>query len=108
MRPAAIIRFISTARRTFVCLSSGLRSPRSAKTLPDPGMTAGLFFLFSMSHLVIFLGLLKPPADEFHVSFGCFDTLWRFLLEDMQYIHSACESHRIDSPVCVPAMVLNN
>src|SRR5437016_5988993 len=108
MRPAAMIRLISTARRTFVCFSSGLRSPKSAKTLPELGTIPVLFLLFSISLLVIFLGLPEPPPDEFHVRLGCFDSLGRFFLEGMQNVYGTFESHRINGPVCIPVMVFDN
>src|SRR5947209_17053715 len=107
MCSASMMRLISTARRTLVCFSSGLRSPRSAKTLPEPGVIA-LLFVFSMSHLIIVSGHLQPLANQFHILVGRLHPFRRLLLKGMQNVHSDCKLHCIDGPICVPAMIFYN
>jgi hypothetical protein len=46
-------------------------------------------------------GISQTPLDQVDLLLGCGDTPLRFLLEDVQHIHSVRDHHRID---CAPGI----
>src|SRR6266478_2981715 len=100
-----MICWIATARRTFVCFSSPLRSPRSANTLPELRTTDSLFRPFAISLLVVLAGHSEPPRNQLDVGLRRLSALRRLLLERMQDIDCVLELYRVYRPVRIAAVV---
>src|SRR5713226_8951523 len=94
--------------------SSGLASPRSAKTLPLPTSTsiALAMLLRSFAPLqpsgVCILGSLEARLDQVDLRFRCLNSRLRFLLEGVEYVHAASQTHGVDGTICITRMVLDN
>src|SRR5260370_892501 len=98
---------MATASLTFVCFSSGLVTPRSAKTLPELGTTSDLVFLFGISHLIVRLGFVEPPSNQLDI-FPCgLYPARRLFLERMKHVDCALKFDRVHRPIGVCAMVLD-
>src|SRR2546425_13363991 len=107
-RRAWMICWIATARRTFVCFSSALRSPRSANTLPELRTTDSLFRPFAISCLVVLAGHSEPPRNKLDVGLRRLSALRRLLLKRMHYINRMLELYRVSRPVSIAAVVGND
>src|SRR5216684_8902136 len=99
---------MATASLTFVCFSSALVTPRSAKTLPELGTTSGLFFVFGISHLIVRPGFVEPSSNQLDI-FPCRPYPARgLLLERMKHVDSIFKLDRVNGPIGVCAMVLDH
>src|ERR1035438_7633300 len=99
---------MATASRTLGCFSSASRRPRSANTLPDPGITKSLFRPFAISRLVILARRFQPAGNQFHIGLGRLDSPRRFLLEGMKNIDGLAEFHGVHRTIGGPAVVLGD
>src|SRR5229473_5697980 len=99
---------MAKARRTLVCFSSALGRPRSAKTLPELGITSSLFLLIAMLCLVMLSCQTKPASSQFDIRLRCSDTAGRFLLEQVEYVDGALKPHGVGRPIRVAAVVLDD
>src|SRR2546422_10913572 len=99
---------MATARRTFVCFSSALGRPRSAKTLPELGTTSGLFFLLAISHLIVRPGFIEPSTNQLDIFPRRLYPARRLLLERMKHVDSTLKLDCINRPVGVRAVVLDH
>src|SRR6267143_2277454 len=99
---------MATASLTFVCFSSALTTPRSAKTLPELGTTSGLFLVFGISHLIVRSGFVEPSTNQLDIFPCCLYAARRLLLERMEHVDSTLEFDRVNGPIGVCAMVLDH
>src|SRR5208337_5283899 len=97
---------MATARRTLVFFSVAIFSPRSRKTLPELRTTERLLLRFAITRLVILSCHPQSLTNQVHVRLSGLDSFRRLLLKSMQHINSAFESHRVNRPVRIAAMVL--
>src|SRR5271156_937255 len=102
------MRLMATARRTLVCFSSARGRPRSAKTLPELGITPSLFLVLAMLRLVVLFCQSKTLRDQVDIRLGRSDATGRFLLENVQHVDGALKPYRIGGPVRVAAIVLDD
>src|ERR1700732_2551205 len=103
-----MIWLIATASRTFVCFSSALVTPRSAKTLPELGITSGLTLPFCISHLIVGPSIVEPSTNQ-HGIFPCRLYPARgLLLEGMKHVDRVLKFDRVHRSIGVSAMVLDS
>src|SRR5712692_1294465 len=85
--------------------SSGLGSPRSAKTLPLPSSTSIALAMFFRSFAplqpcrVFLLGSLEARLDQVDLRFRCLNASLRFLLESVEHVHATSQPHGVDSAI---------
>jgi hypothetical protein len=93
---------MANARRTVVCLSPPSANPRSARTLPELGVTACFPSLFrlAVSFLVILLCHPQPPGNQSNIRPTGADPPRRLLLEGMQHVYCAFEAHHVHGAIC--------
>src|SRR5215470_12240387 len=62
----------------------------------------------AISRLIVLLSDLQPLYDQFNIGPRCPDSTRGLLLECVQYVHNLAEAHRIDRPIGVAVMVLDD
>src|ERR1700678_3769229 len=102
-----MIWLIATASRTLACFSCGLRIPRSAKTLPELGVTPDLFFVFGVARPIVRPGLTEPSGDQLDIRACCLYSSGRLLLECMQHVNCVFKVDRVNHAIGVSAMIFD-
>src|SRR6202041_1185861 len=100
-----MIWLIATASRTLACFSCALRMRRSAKTLPELGVTPDLFFVFGIARLIVRPGLTEPSGDQLDIRACCLYATGRLLLEYMQRVNCVFKLDRVNQAIGVSAMI---
>src|ERR1700693_2894951 len=79
--------------------------PRSAKILPELGITRDLFFVFDMAHLIVRPGLMEPCSDQLDIfARGLYSTR-RLLVERTQNVNCIFKLDRVLHAIGVGAMI---
>src|ERR1051326_9217233 len=99
---------MANASRTFVCFSAASFTPRSAKTLPELRRTFAPRLLLAMPALIVCLRRSQSPGNQVDFRLWCLDRSRRFLLERMQQINGVFKSYRVNRPVGVSPMIVDN